>query len=194
MRKVADFARQCCATALFIVAIAWPSGAAVSAGESFPGGSPPGGGGGDRQNNAPAKAIMAGDPKFRELISGADPNAVIFINYKNEKYDLSLLTIATLLGAEDVIAALVQAGARRGYSCDVGYLVTVSLPLNSILPEFTTRRAGLPRITTGQTALSCFLAASYRKAANPSDQRLLDAVVEGNLAAVRRALSRGADK
>src|SRR5262249_11421544 len=34
----------------------------------------------------------------------------------------------------------------------------------------------------------------YRKAAKPSDQPLLDAIVKGNLAAVRKALSRGADK
>jgi ankyrin repeat protein len=194
MRKIADVARRCCSTALFIVAIAWPIGDAGSAEKAVASRTPPRDEVRDRQTIKLAKAIMAGDPKFRELVSSADPNAVIFINYKNEQYDLSLLTIATLLGAEDVIAALVEAGARRGYSCDFGYLITASLPLNSILPEFTTRRVGHPRIMTGQAALSCFLAAPYRKATNPFDQPLLDAIVKGNLAAVRKALSRGMDK
>lgn len=148
----------------------------------------------DKQSIELAKAIMAADPKLRDLISGADPNAVIFINYQGQKYDLSLLTMATLLGDKDAIKALIEAGARRGESCEIGYLIPASLALNSILPEFTTRRAGLPRIMTGQAAMSCFLASPYRRAAKPADQPLIDAVIAGNLEAAKRAISHGADK
>lgn len=187
-----DVARGCCVTALLL--FAWLGGTSVAADKSTTARRAERDEARDRQSIELAKAIMADDPKFRELIPGADPDAIIFISYNNDKYDLSLLDIATLLGAEEVIVALMGAGARRGNSCDVGYLITASFPLNSILPEFTTRRAGLPRIVAGQATQSCYLAAPYRKAAKPSDQPLLDAIVDGKLAAVRTSLSRGADK
>jgi len=47
---------------------------------------------------------------------------------------------------------------------------------------------------TGQAELSCYLSAPYRKAARPSDQLLIDAIVSGRLEAVRRALALGVGK
>ncbi|MGY2811952.1 ankyrin repeat domain-containing protein [Bradyrhizobium sp. USDA 4506] len=176
-----------------MAAVSYPVGRTVAADRPIPSKETARNASQDQQSIELAKAIMAADPRLRDLIPGADPNAAIFINHRSRKYDLSLLTIAVLLGDEDAIAALIDAGARRGESCDVGYLISVSLPLNSILPEFTTRRAGLPRIMTGQAATSCFLASPYRRASRPSDQPLLDAVVAGNLEAARRAVSHGAD-
>lgn len=148
----------------------------------------------DRKSVELATAIMKGDPGFKSIVPAADSNAVIYINYRGEKYDISLLTMATLLGDAEVISTLLNAGARRGESCNIRHLIAVSMAFNSILPPYTDRRAGLPRIMTGQAALSCFLAASYRKAVTPSDQPLLDAIVAGKIEDVKRAVSRGADK
>src|SRR5258708_9991498 len=194
MRKVTDLPVLVSVTAILVLAFEWTNFPLAAADKPVPGAATLRNEARDRQSIELAKAIMADDPKFRDALVGADPNAVIYINYRNEKYDLSLLTIATLLGAKEVIAALTEAGARIGESCEIGHLTTVSGPLNSILPEFTSRRAALPRIMTGQAELSCYLSAPYRKAARPSDQPLIDAIVTGRLEAVRRALARGADK
>ncbi|MBR1281318.1 ankyrin repeat domain-containing protein [Bradyrhizobium sp. AUGA SZCCT0177] len=194
MRKITAMVRRAFATAILVVAISCPNGEVAAADKAVVSKERPRDEAQDRQSIELAKAIMSADPKFRDLIAGADPNAVIFINYQNEKYDLSLLTMATLLGDKEVITALIEAGARRGESCNIRHLVPVSLAFNTILPEFTNRRAALPRIMTGQAAMSCFLAEPYRKAVKRSDQALLDAVVGGSVEKVKRALSRGADR
>ncbi|MGY4167534.1 ankyrin repeat domain-containing protein [Bradyrhizobium sp. USDA 4529] len=148
----------------------------------------------DQKSIELATAIMKGDLGFKEIIPAADPNAIIYINYQGQKYDISLLTMAILLGDAEAISALLNAGAQRGESCNIRHLIAVSMAFNSILPPYTDRRTGLPRIMTGQAALSCFLAAPYRKAVTPSDQPLLDAIVAGKLDGVKRAVSRGADE
>jgi ankyrin repeat protein len=182
--------RIVCVLAIMAIA-ASGSGGLFRAAQGAPATKPPRNEAKDRRSIELAKAIMSGDRGFKELIAGADPNAEIFIDYQGQRHDVSLLTMATLLGDREVVKALIDAGVRRGPSCEIGHLVAASFPLNSILPQFTDRRAGLPSIMEGQAAMSCFLAAPYREAAVRSDQKLLDAVAAGDLKAVKRAVARG---
>jgi len=118
MRKVAGISALVSATAMLVLAFASPNFPLAAADKSILGAATLRDEARDRQSIELAKAIMADDPKFRDALAGADPNAVIYINYGNEKYDLSLLTIATLLGAKEAIGALTEAGARIGDTCE----------------------------------------------------------------------------
>ncbi|MER9280707.1 ankyrin repeat domain-containing protein [Mesorhizobium sp. M0522] len=125
--------------------------------------------------------------------NGANPHAVIYINFAGGQVDASALSIAVVMNEEDIVYKLVDAGAYDKSICLMPNAIGLIEPINSILPEGV-RKATVQSSILGQSSLRCFLERGrYRVPANDSRRSFFDAIAVGDLEGVSRILASGID-